>query len=70
MSELLQNDNTRIELEKFSQLLDSATHKHWATLTSGLSPIALSLAYHDWFSHLSSSPGIVCCANTMHITPF
>lgn len=57
MTELTPNTKTRIELEKFSQLVDTATHKQWASLTPGLSPISLALAYQDWLAHLSSSPG-------------
>lgn len=57
MTELTPNTKIRTELEKFSQLVDIATHKQWASLTPGLSPISLALAYQDWLAHLITSPG-------------
>lgn len=57
MTELTHNVRIRDELEKFSHQVDSAAHKQLASLTPGLSPISLSLAYQDWLAHLISSPG-------------
>jgi polyhydroxyalkanoate synthase subunit PhaC len=35
---------------------DRAFHALMARLTGGISPVALSLAYIDWASHLASAP--------------
>src|ERR1700693_5519073 len=35
---------------------DRAFHAMLARLTGGISPVALSLAYIDWASHLASAP--------------
>ncbi len=36
--------------------VDRAFHAMLARLTGGISPVALSLAYIDWASHLASAP--------------
>ncbi len=36
--------------------VDRAFHAMLARLTAGISPVALLLAYTDWFSHLAASP--------------
>jgi len=38
-------------------LLDLHLQSGFAELTGGVSPIALSLAFQDWFLHLAASPG-------------
>ena len=35
---------------------DRALHAMLARLTGGISPVALSLAYIDWASHLAAAP--------------
>src|SRR5271169_5942701 len=35
---------------------DRALHAMFASLTGGVSPVALSLAYIDWASHLTGAP--------------
>ncbi|WP_426175324.1 poly-beta-hydroxybutyrate polymerase N-terminal domain-containing protein [Massilia sp. TWR1-2-2] len=38
-------------------LLDLQVQGSFAKMTGGVSPIALSLAFQDWFLHLAASPG-------------
>jgi polyhydroxyalkanoate synthase len=44
-------------LEVASDILDRELHAAAASLTGGLSPSALSLAFADWLIHLATSPG-------------
>ncbi len=39
-----------------AEQIDRAFHATLARLTSGISPVALSLAYFDWASHLAAAP--------------
>jgi poly[(R)-3-hydroxyalkanoate] polymerase subunit PhaC len=56
--ELRERSPTVVGSERLSEphQLDRAFHAMLSRFTGGLSPIALSLAYVDWFSHLASAP--------------
>jgi polyhydroxyalkanoate synthase subunit PhaC len=41
----------------FAEIVDRSVHAATARFTSGLSPIALAIAYLDWASHLAFAPG-------------
>jgi polyhydroxyalkanoate synthase len=40
-----------------AESFDRLVHAMQARLTGGISPVALQLAYVDWFSHLANAPG-------------
>jgi len=40
-----------------AEIVDRSVHAATARMTSGLSPIALAIAYLDWASHLAFAPG-------------
>jgi polyhydroxyalkanoate synthase len=44
------------KLEDEDHQLDSAFNATLARMTGGISPIALSLAFLDWASHLAAAP--------------
>lgn len=52
-----ENSSSRAGMEEWAQSIDAATHQQLATISHGLSPISLSLAYADWLAHMSASPG-------------
>ena len=48
--------NLRAEQQPEAYQADRAFHAMLARLTGGISPVALSLAYIDWASHLAAAP--------------
>src|ERR1700738_2580764 len=51
-----QASRTRQEQQPEAYRADRAFHALLARLTGGISPVALSLAYIDWASHLAAAP--------------
>jgi poly[(R)-3-hydroxyalkanoate] polymerase subunit PhaC len=54
---LLESSRDSYAATAFSDVLDRSVHAYGAQFTGGLSPLGLWLAFADWASHLSASPG-------------